>query len=188
MQRFWTHKNCMVIAPPAPNAFCWTWMWSIGRWSSWSNTARAGHRRRQHPPEVGAVRPAPPGRPAARARRRVPGEHRQAGRGSLGPVADAPLTMLGCIVAGDAVKRRVEEQMELWDVPARGWWPATARPGCSQRLRPPLPAGRRPLGRDDRCAAPHAGAGASPADRRGDGGYRRDRRGDRRRPAAFWAG
>jgi len=27
--------------------------------------------------------------------------------------------MLGCIVAGDAVKRRVVEQMELWDVPAR---------------------------------------------------------------------
>lgn len=28
----------------------------------------------------------------------------------------APTHMLGCIVAGDAVKRRVEEQMELWDV------------------------------------------------------------------------
>ena len=27
-----------------------------------------------------------------------------------------PTTMLGCVVAGDAVKRRVEEQMELWDV------------------------------------------------------------------------
>ena len=27
-----------------------------------------------------------------------------------------PQRMLGCIVAGDAVKRRVEEQMELWDV------------------------------------------------------------------------
>ncbi len=31
----------------------------------------------------------------------------------------APTHMLGCIVAGDAVKRRVVEQMELWDVPAR---------------------------------------------------------------------
>ena len=31
----------------------------------------------------------------------------------------APATMLGCIVAGDAARRRVEEQMELWDVPAR---------------------------------------------------------------------
>ncbi|MBX3654319.1 MAG: type III pantothenate kinase [Ramlibacter sp.] len=28
-----------------------------------------------------------------------------------------PQRMLGCIVAGEAVKRRVEEQMELWDVP-----------------------------------------------------------------------
>ena len=27
-----------------------------------------------------------------------------------------PAQMLGCIVAGDAVKRRVQEQMELWDV------------------------------------------------------------------------
>jgi type III pantothenate kinase len=27
-----------------------------------------------------------------------------------------PSRMLGCIVAGDAVKRRVQEQMELWDV------------------------------------------------------------------------
>ena len=28
----------------------------------------------------------------------------------------APTHMLGCIVAGDAVKRRVQEQMEIWDV------------------------------------------------------------------------
>src|SRR5262249_38503466 len=28
----------------------------------------------------------------------------------------APQHMLGCVVAGDAVKRRVQEQMELWDV------------------------------------------------------------------------
>lgn len=28
----------------------------------------------------------------------------------------APAHVLGCIVAGDAVKRRVEEQLELWDV------------------------------------------------------------------------
>ncbi len=27
-----------------------------------------------------------------------------------------PTQMLGCVVAGDAVKRRVDEQMELWDV------------------------------------------------------------------------
>jgi type III pantothenate kinase len=28
---------------------------------------------------------------------------------------EQPLSMLGCAVAGDAVRRRVEEQMELWD-------------------------------------------------------------------------
>ena len=28
----------------------------------------------------------------------------------------APHSMLGCVVAGDAVRRRVEEQMELWDI------------------------------------------------------------------------
>lgn len=31
----------------------------------------------------------------------------------------APQAILGCNVAGDAVKRRVEEQLELWDVPLR---------------------------------------------------------------------
>lgn len=30
-----------------------------------------------------------------------------------------PTTMLGCVVAGDAARRRVEEQMELWEVPPR---------------------------------------------------------------------
>jgi type III pantothenate kinase len=36
-----------------------------------------------------------------------------------------PRQMLGCIVAGDAVKRRVHEQMELWDV-APQWVVASA--------------------------------------------------------------
>lgn len=31
----------------------------------------------------------------------------------------APSTMLGCIVAGDSVRRRVQEQMEIWDVEPR---------------------------------------------------------------------
>ena len=30
-----------------------------------------------------------------------------------------PSRMLGCVVAGDAVKRRVQDQMELLDVPAQ---------------------------------------------------------------------
>jgi type III pantothenate kinase len=31
----------------------------------------------------------------------------------------APHSMLGCAVAGEAVRRRIEEQMELWDLPPR---------------------------------------------------------------------
>ena len=45
---------------------------------------------------------------------------------NIGKLADgpwaamaAPDTMLGCVVAGDAARRRVEEQMELWDVAPR---------------------------------------------------------------------
>jgi type III pantothenate kinase len=36
---------------------------------------------------------------------------------SEGPWANLPVPsrMIGCVVAGDAVKRRVQEQMELWD-------------------------------------------------------------------------
>ena len=41
-----------------------------------------------------------------------------------------PARMLGCCVAGDAVKRRVEEQMEeLWDVPAHWVVPSAAEAG-----------------------------------------------------------
>jgi type III pantothenate kinase len=31
----------------------------------------------------------------------------------------APASMLGCIVAGEGIKRRVEEQLEIWDIPPR---------------------------------------------------------------------
>jgi type III pantothenate kinase len=40
----------------------------------------------------------------------------------------APTSMLGCNVAGDAVRRRVEEQLELWDVAPR-WAVPSARGG-----------------------------------------------------------
>ncbi len=40
-----------------------------------------------------------------------------------------PDQMLGCVVAGEAVRRRVEEQMELWDVTPRWVVPATAEAG-----------------------------------------------------------
>ena len=41
----------------------------------------------------------------------------------------APDRMLGCVVAGEAVRRRVEEQMELWDVVPRWVVPRTAEAG-----------------------------------------------------------
>ena len=40
-----------------------------------------------------------------------------------------PDQMLGCVVAGEAVRRRVEEQMELWDVTPRWVVPRTAEAG-----------------------------------------------------------
>lgn len=41
----------------------------------------------------------------------------------------APRAMLGCNVAGEAVRRRVEEQLELWDLPARWVVPSAAEAG-----------------------------------------------------------
>lgn len=41
----------------------------------------------------------------------------------------APTRILGCIVAGNAVKRRVEEQMEIWDVAAHWVVPASEEAG-----------------------------------------------------------
>ena len=41
----------------------------------------------------------------------------------------APASMLGCVVAGDAVRRRVEEQLELWDTPPRWVVPAAQEAG-----------------------------------------------------------
>jgi len=40
----------------------------------------------------------------------------------------APGSLLGCVVAGEAVKRRVEEQLELWDVEPR--WVASSAQAC----------------------------------------------------------
>ena len=45
-----------------------------------------------------------------------------------GPALPAPRSMLGCNVAGDAVKRRVEEQLELWEIEPR-WVVPSARDG-----------------------------------------------------------
>lgn len=43
----------------------------------------------------------------------------------------APSLILGCIVAGDAVKRRVEEQMEFWDVAPRWVVPSVQEAGVT---------------------------------------------------------
>jgi len=40
----------------------------------------------------------------------------------------APHSMLGCVVAGEAIRRRVEEQLELWDVEPH-WVVPSARAG-----------------------------------------------------------
>ncbi|MBC8056669.1 MAG: type III pantothenate kinase [Rhizobiales bacterium] len=40
----------------------------------------------------------------------------------------APGSMLGCVVAGEGVKRRVEEQLEIWDVEPR--WVVSAAQAC----------------------------------------------------------
>ena len=55
-----------------------------------------------------------------------------------GPWQDqgAPDRMLGCCVAADAVKRRVEEQMEeLWDVPAHWVVSSAAEAGLVKDLK-----------------------------------------------------
>jgi len=43
----------------------------------------------------------------------------------------APDSMLGCVVAGDAVRRRVEEQLELWDIDPHWVVPSAAEAGLS---------------------------------------------------------
>lgn len=39
-----------------------------------------------------------------------------------------PSSMLGCVVAGEGVKRRVEEQLEIWDLEPR--WVVSSRQAC----------------------------------------------------------
>lgn len=46
-------------------------------------------------------------------------------------VLSAPTSILGCVVAGEAVKRRVEEQMEHWDVEPR--WVVSTAEACGVR-------------------------------------------------------
>jgi len=56
----------------------------------------------------------------------------------IGKLADGPwkaltppTSMLGCVVAGDAIKRQVQEQMELWDIAANWVVPGAFAAGLS---------------------------------------------------------
>ena len=49
----------------------------------------------------------------------------------------APDTMLGCVVAGEAVRRRVEEQMEAWDFAPRWVVPSAGEAGISSGYEHP---------------------------------------------------
>jgi len=48
----------------------------------------------------------------------------------------APGSMLGCNVAGDAVKRRVEEQLELWEIEPRWVVPSARDAGVLGTMSP----------------------------------------------------
>jgi len=58
-----------------------------------------------------------------------------------------PTTMLGCDVAGEAVRRRVEEQLEIWDVQPRWVVPAQHAAGVTSHYDHP-----NRLGADRWCA------------------------------------
>jgi type III pantothenate kinase len=50
---------------------------------------------------------------------------------------DEPASMLGCVVAGDAVRRRVEEQLELWDMQPHWVVPARHEAGLTNGYEHP---------------------------------------------------
>lgn len=52
-----------------------------------------------------------------------------------------PSSMLGCVVAGDAVKRRVEEQLEMWDIEPRWVVPGPQACGVTNGYDHPLRLG-----------------------------------------------
>ena len=91
--------------------------------------------------------------------------------------------MLGSVVAGEGVRRRVEERAR--DLGRRAALGRQQRRGVRrrQRLRPSGPARRRPLGRADRRAPPHPRARSGAAGARRDGRHRGDRRRARHRRA-----
>ena len=52
-----------------------------------------------------------------------------------------PASMLGCVVAGEAVRRRVEEQLELWDLTPRWVVPSAHEAGVTNGYDHPMRLG-----------------------------------------------
>ena len=52
-----------------------------------------------------------------------------------------PLRMLGCIVAGEAIRRRVEEQLEVWDLEPQWIVPSSAEAGLTNGYEYPTRLG-----------------------------------------------
>jgi type III pantothenate kinase len=79
----------------------------------------------------------------------------------------SPAQMLGCVVAGEAVRRRVEEQMEMWDVVPRWVVSAAAEAGVVNGYDHPSRLGADRwvalVGARARLQAEAAAAGAPPA-------------------------
>ena len=78
----------------------------------------------------------------------------------------APHSMLGCVVAGDAVRRRVEAQMELWDLEPHWVVPAAREAGVQNGYDHPSRLGADRwvalIGARNRVLAAAAAAGGTP--------------------------
>jgi type III pantothenate kinase len=77
-----------------------------------------------------------------------------------------PASMLGCAVAGDAVRRRTEEQLELWDLTPRWVVPSQHEAGVTSRYDHPARLGADRwvalIGARSRVLAAAARAGTAP--------------------------
>jgi hypothetical protein len=129
------------------------------------------HRHRQHAPEVGRLRRHASGRAAAGPRRRVHREHRHPGRGGMegSPAAAGHDRLLrgqrrGAPPGGGTDRGAVGFRAGV----GRGQQPGGRH---HQRLRSPLPPGRRPLGGHDRRTLAPAAKRRAPPCTGGDGGH-----------------
>ena len=86
----------------------------------------------------------------------------------------APRSMLGCVVAGEAIRRRVEEQLELWDIEPRWVVPSARAGGVTNGYDHPNRLGADRWTALDRRPPPRARAGGAAAGAGGDGRHRGD--------------